>query len=265
MKAKLSAPMPFSAASRMVSRRLQATHSGGWGFWTGLGTTLRGGMVTNRPSTPPKGVSVMQRMATSSPSSQASRLVVAVDAEPAQLGLGRRLARAELHPAPGDQVQHGDALGDPGRVVVARRRLDDAVADAACAGALAGRGQEDLGRAECEYSSKKWCSTSHRYCDPEAVGQLDLVQGVGDQLLLAGVAPGPGQLVLVEDAELHRVAPPVAGRPVTPRPTVARHGTSGSGSPIGPSSRTTEPRREHLVHDVVGVGPAGQSPARSRP
>ncbi len=66
--------MPFSAASRIVSRLLQATHSGGWGFWTGLGTTLRGGMVTNSPSTPPKGVSVMHRTATSSPSSQASRL-----------------------------------------------------------------------------------------------------------------------------------------------------------------------------------------------
>ena len=59
----------------MVSRRLQATHSGGWGFCTGLGTTLRGGMLTNRPCTPPNGVSVMQRMATSRPSSQASRLV----------------------------------------------------------------------------------------------------------------------------------------------------------------------------------------------
>ena len=67
--------MPFSAASRMVSRRLQATHSGGCGFWTGLGTTLRGGMETYRPSTPPNGVSVMHRTATSRPSSHASRLV----------------------------------------------------------------------------------------------------------------------------------------------------------------------------------------------
>ena len=74
MKAKVSAPMPFSAASRMVSRRLHATHSGGCGFCTGLGTTLRGGICTNRPSTPPKGVSVMQRMATSRPSSHCSRL-----------------------------------------------------------------------------------------------------------------------------------------------------------------------------------------------
>lgn len=42
--------MPFSAASRMVSRREHATQSGGWGFCIGLGTTLRGGTFTNRPS-----------------------------------------------------------------------------------------------------------------------------------------------------------------------------------------------------------------------
>ncbi len=58
----------------MVSRRLQATHRGGWGVCTGLGTTLRGGICTKVPSTPPKGVSVMQRTATSSPSSHAARL-----------------------------------------------------------------------------------------------------------------------------------------------------------------------------------------------
>ena len=45
-----SAPMPFSAASRMVSRREHATHSGGCGFCLGLGTTLRIGIVTKRPS-----------------------------------------------------------------------------------------------------------------------------------------------------------------------------------------------------------------------
>ncbi len=83
MKAKLSAPIPFSAASRMVSRRLHATHSGGWGFCTGLGMTLRGGMVTKRPATPPNGVSVMHRMATSRPSSQASRLVSRSTPKPA--------------------------------------------------------------------------------------------------------------------------------------------------------------------------------------
>ena len=42
--------MPRWAARWMVSRRVQATHTGGWGFWKGLGTTLRGGIVTNSPA-----------------------------------------------------------------------------------------------------------------------------------------------------------------------------------------------------------------------
>ncbi len=41
----------------------------------------------------------------------------------------------------------------------------------------------------------------------EPVGQFDLFEGVGDELLLAGGAPGAGELVLVEDAELHGRSP----------------------------------------------------------
>jgi hypothetical protein len=44
MKAKVSAPTPFCAAMRMVSRDEHATQSGGCGFCTGFGTTLRGGI-----------------------------------------------------------------------------------------------------------------------------------------------------------------------------------------------------------------------------
>ena len=73
MNANVSAPMPFWAARRIVSRREQATHSGGCGFWTGLGTTLRGGILTYSPSTPVNGCSTMQRSATSRPSSHCSR------------------------------------------------------------------------------------------------------------------------------------------------------------------------------------------------
>ena len=82
MKAKVSAPIPFSAARRIVSRREQATHNGGCGFCIGLGTTLRGGICTKVPSTPVKGVSVIQRSATSNPSSQAARLVAGSTRKP---------------------------------------------------------------------------------------------------------------------------------------------------------------------------------------
>jgi hypothetical protein len=73
MKEKVSAPIPFSAASRIVSRREQATQTGGCGRWTGLGTTLRGGIVTYAPSTPVNGVSVRHRSATSRPSCHMAR------------------------------------------------------------------------------------------------------------------------------------------------------------------------------------------------
>ena len=76
MNAKLSAPIPFCAARWIVSRRLHATHTGGCGFWRGLGTTLRGGIVTYLPWTPVKGSSVMHRTATRSPSSHISRFSI---------------------------------------------------------------------------------------------------------------------------------------------------------------------------------------------
>ncbi len=81
------------------------------------------------------------------------------------------------------------------------------------------------GALEWEYSSRKWCSTSQRYCTPEPVGQLDLLEGVGDQLLLAVVAPGAGQLVLVEDAELHGRPHPMEAHPIEAHPMEA--GPSG--------------------------------------
>jgi hypothetical protein len=69
-----SAPMPFRAASRIVSRREHATHSGGCGRCIGLGTTLRGGIRSHRPSYPANGSSTNIRVIASSDSSQCARL-----------------------------------------------------------------------------------------------------------------------------------------------------------------------------------------------
>ena len=44
--------MPLRAAWRMVSRREQATHSGGCGRWIGLGTIERVGIEKYSPSYP---------------------------------------------------------------------------------------------------------------------------------------------------------------------------------------------------------------------
>jgi hypothetical protein len=58
---------------------------------------------------------------------------------------GSVIAGAELDAAVGEQVEHGDALGDAGRVVVLRRQVDDAVAEADALRALAAGREEDLG------------------------------------------------------------------------------------------------------------------------
>ena len=56
---------------------------------------------------------------------------------------------------------------------------------------------------ECEYSSRKWCSTSHTVVEADAVGELDLVERVGEQPLLVVGPPRARELVLVEDPEAH--------------------------------------------------------------
>ncbi len=96
---------------------VHATHTGGCGFCSGLGITLRGGISTCSPLKPVNGSSTMQRIETSSASSHIVALVRGVDAEAAELAHRRRLAGAELHAAVGDQVERRHALGDPGRVV----------------------------------------------------------------------------------------------------------------------------------------------------
>ena len=52
MKENASAPRPRLAATLMVSRLVQAIHIGGCGFCTGLGSTLRHGILNERPSKP---------------------------------------------------------------------------------------------------------------------------------------------------------------------------------------------------------------------
>jgi hypothetical protein len=49
MNANVSAPMPSCAARWIVSRFEHATQSGGCGFCTGLGTTLRTGIEKYLP------------------------------------------------------------------------------------------------------------------------------------------------------------------------------------------------------------------------
>ena len=136
-KAKVSAPMPSRAANLMVSRFEHATHSGGWGFCAGLGTTLRHGMEKYSPSIPRVGLHDHHVAALLGGLGPRWAFVGVLNVESAQLHCGRRLAGAEIHPAVGDEVQGGDALGHPGRVVVLRAasaRCHAPALSARCAG-----------------------------------------------------------------------------------------------------------------------------------
>jgi hypothetical protein len=59
------------------------------------------------------------------------------------------------------------------------------------------------GALECEYSSRKWCSTSHTCSMPILSAILDLFERVLNELVLGVFGPRSRQLVLVEDAEPH--------------------------------------------------------------
>src|SRR5579884_1855304 len=66
------------------------------------------------------------------------------------------------------------------------------------------------GALEWEYSSRKWCSTSHTKSMPRESAS-STCSGVLQQAVLRLGVPGAGELVLVEDAELHVILPAWAG------------------------------------------------------
>ena len=133
-----------------------------------------------------------------------------VDEEAAELRLGRRLARAEVDAPARDQVEGGDALGDAGRVIERRWRLDDAVAETHLLGALRHRGQEDLRRARVAVLLEEVVLDLPAVLDAELVGELALLQRVLQQRVLGVLVPRTRELVLVKLLQ-QRVA---AGAPI---------------------------------------------------
>ena len=132
-------------------------------------------------------------------------LVVHGAAERLELGDGSALAHAELDASVAEQIEHGDALGHTGGVVGGD--LEDAVAEADLLCALAGGGEERLGRRAVGVFLEEVVLHHPGVVVAEPVGQLHLRQRVLIELELAVLLPRPRQLQLVEDAELHRVPP----------------------------------------------------------
>ena len=186
-----------------MSRRLHATHSGGCGFWRGFGQHVAGRHRDELARV--AGERLLGHAADRD--AQAflphGALLLGVDHEPAELGLGRRLTGAEVGPAVAHEVEHRDALGDPRGMVERRRRLHDAVTEADVLRALRRGREEHLGRAGVRVLLEEVVLDLPRVLDADAVGVLDLLERVLDQPVLGVLLPRPRQLVLVEDAELH--------------------------------------------------------------
>ena len=152
--------MPLRAANWIVSRRLHATHSGGCGLWSGLGTTLRGGMLQNSLSQPANGSSTNMRAIAGIASSHISRLRLRSTRKPPSS------AAEEDSPVPKStrpsEIRSSVATRSATRAGwltaggiwtipwPSRMRWVRAAAAA----------RKTSGAEECEYSSRKWCSTS---------------------------------------------------------------------------------------------------------
>ena len=83
----------------------------------------------------------------------------------------------------GEDVQGCDALGNMHRVVVGQRHHAQAQADAP--GALAGRGQHQIGLGRMRVAAHEVMLDQPRTTETQAIGQLDFGQGIGECLRLA--------------------------------------------------------------------------------
>src|SRR5262249_23692100 len=190
---------------------------------------------------------------------------------------------APLDAAVAHQIEGGDALGDSRRVVVARRHQGDAVAEADALRALAAGGEEDLWRRGVRVLLQEMVLDLPGVVDTEPVGELDLVESLLEEAVLAAAPPGSRDLVLVEDAELHvvvlRRGPGVTPRrPGSSRARRRSHGASSPGTrqsecaparaPWGrpPRSRPSRPARARPRRSSGGTSPPpSRSPASRCP
>src|SRR5262245_14659237 len=152
-----------------------------------------------------------------------------IDAEAAEFERGGRLADPPFDAAAREEVEHGDALGDARRMVEAGRHQGDAVAEADPERALRAGCQEDPRRRRVRLLLQEVVLDLPDVLDPEAVGELDLLERLREDPPLRIRIPGPGDLVLVEEAELHRSSAPGAAG--------LYHGLAGPQRLRGPGGR----------------------------
>src|SRR5262249_9744630 len=134
--------------------------------------------------------------------------------EAVELTAARRLAGAEVDATTGDDVERGDLLGHPGRMTEPGRYRDDSVPEPDVLSRRRAGGEEDLRCRRVGVLVDEVVLHFPHGVEPEAVGQLNLLECLPDDTGLLAVVPWTRALVLVEDAESHRVASHIRRRTV---------------------------------------------------
>jgi hypothetical protein len=127
--------------------------------------------------------------------------VLHLPVEWSELGNAGPLAHPELDPPVADQIEAGHLFCDACGVV--GRQLNNAVAEPDISCPLARRSKKHLRLWRVGVFFEKMVLDVPGVVVTEAVGQLDLRQGVLVELPFIVRPPGTRQLQLVEDAELH--------------------------------------------------------------
>src|SRR6185369_5477521 len=117
-------------------------------------------------------------------------LLLRRDAEAAELEPRRALADPEVEPAVGDEVEHAEPFRRPCGMVVARDDLPDAVAEANAPRARGRGGEEHLRRRAMRVLLEEMVLDTPRVVVAEAVGELDLLEGLADDTALGLRIPG---------------------------------------------------------------------------
>ena len=125
-------------------------------------------------------------------------LVGGIDVESAEFTDGGGFPGAELDAAVGEQVEGGDAFGDPGGVVDRGRQVHDAESQPDVLGPLAGCGQENLRRGGMAVLLEEVVLGEPDCGEAGLVGGLDLVQALLQHDPLVIGRPGARQGEFVE-------------------------------------------------------------------
>ena len=188
--------MPWRAATS----GLPATHSGGCGFWPAWAP--RSGTASRRTRRRSRDRASSSSCCNCSSASRYAPAWWARHAEALELHARRahRCRTRRVRPRPGRGWRSARQRGREGRTLAAGRR---SVADPDVLGAAAAASQPHFGRRRQAVVLQEMVFDRPHMLEPEAVGELPMLQRLTEHPGLVALSPRGGQLQLVENSELH--------------------------------------------------------------